>query len=81
MITLPVGLAIVANHNIWAADWRVILTLIGWIAILAGIARMALPDQLKRVGEAMLKKSWITTAPPLLMALLGAFLSWQGYLT
>ncbi len=80
VITLPVGLAIVATHNIWAADWRVILTLIGWIAILAGLARIALPDAMKKVGEAMLEKSWTTTAPALLMAALGGFLSWQGYL-
>ena len=35
VITLPVGLAIVVTHNVWAADWRGLITLIGWIAIFA----------------------------------------------
>jgi hypothetical protein len=80
VITLPVGLAIVATHNIWAADWRVLLTLIGWIAILAGLARITLPAPLKRFGEAMLEKPALITAPAVLMAVMGAYLSWQGYL-
>jgi uncharacterized protein YjeT (DUF2065 family) len=80
IITLPVGLAIVVTHNIWAADWRALITLIGWIAILAGIARLALPAAMKRVGEAMLEKPAIIAAPGALMAIIGGYLSWQGYL-
>ena len=80
VITLPVGLAIVVTHNIWAADWRVVITLVGWIAIVAGIARIALPATLKRIGEAMLEKPRMIALPGALMALLGGYLSWQGYL-
>jgi uncharacterized protein YjeT (DUF2065 family) len=80
IITLPVGLAIVVTHNIWAADWRALITLIGWIFVLAGLARIALPDALKSVGETMLEKPTMIAAPGALMALIGGYLSWQGYL-
>ena len=63
VITLPVGLAIVVTHNVWAADWRALITLIGWIAIFAGIARMTLPAAMKRIGEAMLEKPFMIAAP------------------
>ena len=80
VITLPVGLAIVVTHNVWAADWRALITLIGWIAVIAGIARIALPETLKRFGEVMLDKPLMIAAPGALMAIMGGYLSWQGYL-
>ena len=45
-----------------------------------GTARMALLATLKRIGEAMLDKPRMIAAPGALMALLGEYLSWQGYL-
>lgn len=80
VLTLPVGLAIVVTHNVWVADWPVVITLFGWIAIAAGIARIALPGPLKRIGETMLDKTSLTTIPGVLMAMLGGYLAIQGYL-
>ena len=80
IITLPVGLAIVVTHNVWTADWRGLITVIGWIFVLAGLARIALPDILKSVGETMLEKPVMIALPGALMAIVGAYLSWQGYL-
>lgn len=81
VITLPAGLAIVVTHNVWAADWRALITLIGWVAVLAGTARLVLPDPMKTVGEAMLEKAYLTAVPGALMATMGAYLSYHGYLT
>ena len=33
VLTMTAGLAVVLNHSVWAADWRVIITLLGWLAI------------------------------------------------
>ena len=72
-------MAVIA-HNVWAADWRALITLIGWIAVLAGIARLALPAAMKSFGEAMLEKPVMIAAPGALMAIMGGYLSWHGYL-
>jgi len=56
VITLPVGLAIVNTHNVWEAGWPVIITVFGWLAIFAGIARIAFPDAMKSVGRGMIEK-------------------------
>jgi hypothetical protein len=37
------GLAIVRAHNSWTPGWPVLITLVGWIAMLAGLGRMAAP--------------------------------------
>ena len=34
------GLAIVRGHNHWAADWTVLVTLSGWLALALGLFRM-----------------------------------------
>ena len=80
MLTLPVGLAIVITHNIWVAGWPVLITILGWIAIFAGIARILMPARLKSIGQAMIEKTALITVPGIIMVLLGAYLSYEGYL-
>lgn len=40
---LLAGLAIIRSHNYWAFKWPVMITLIGWFAILGGFSRMFFP--------------------------------------
>src|ERR1700730_17277288 len=39
-IDLLLGLVLVTVHNVWVMDWRVIITLIGWVRILRGPGRV-----------------------------------------
>ena len=38
------GLALARAHNRWTKDWRVLVTLTGWTALIAGLIRMIAPD-------------------------------------
>lgn len=80
VITLPAGLAIVLSHNIWVAGWPVLITVMGWIMIVAGLARILLPGLMQSIGAVMLEKPIVTTIPGLLMASIGAFFCYQGYI-
>src|ERR1700676_5126998 len=40
LLIMPVGLAIVLTHNIWAADGRVMITLFGWLTAIGGAVRL-----------------------------------------
>ena len=80
IITLPIGLALVNTHNIWTSDWRVLITLFGWMAVAAGIARLAFGGQLRAVGAAMVDNKMALAVPGTFMALLGAWLSYVAYL-
>jgi hypothetical protein len=40
------GLAIVRAHNLWKAGWPVLVTVLGWLFVLGGLARMLFPTQL-----------------------------------
>ena len=80
IITLPVALAIVNTHNVWVADWPVIITVFGWLAIVAGVMRTALPGPTKSIGAAMIENTAVLAIPGVLMGALGLYLSYQGYL-
>src|SRR6266446_10335223 len=56
LIIMPVGLAIVLTHNIWAADGRVMITLFGWLNVIGGAARLCAPEYVMQSGRAMLKR-------------------------
>lgn len=37
---LLLGLGSVSLHNVWTADWRLAITLLGWSAVLKGVLRI-----------------------------------------
>jgi ABC-type Co2+ transport system permease subunit len=45
------GLAIVRAHNLWSREWPVLITLVGWFALLAGLGRMVAPLAAQAAGE------------------------------
>ena len=73
------GLAIVNNHNIWIADWPVIITLFGWAMIIGGAVRMALPSAVRSIGGAITKNPTMMRVAGAVWALVGAFLIYKGY--
>ncbi len=44
VLTIIIGLLNVIAHNVWTADWRVVITLFGWSSLLKGIAQFAFPS-------------------------------------
>jgi hypothetical protein len=61
LIIMPVGLAIVLTHNIWAADGRVMITLFGWLNVIGGAVRLAAPTYVIQTGRTMLKRPHFIT--------------------
>lgn len=79
ILALLAGLAIVNTHNLWTADWPVIITIIGWLSIVGGILRMAFPEVTKSIGEAMLARQGVLRGGGGAQILLGAYLMVMGY--
>jgi hypothetical protein len=38
------GLAVVQAHNRWRGDWRIFVTVIGWILLFGDLNRMIVPQ-------------------------------------
>src|SRR5216683_507222 len=56
LLLMPAGLAIALTHNVWTADWRVLITLLGWLIAIGGALRLFAPVYVMQTGRAMLKR-------------------------
>lgn len=79
VMTLVMGLTLVIFHNSWVADWTVIITIFGWIAIAGGIMRMAFPMLAIEMGRRMIGQKKMLAVIAILNLALGAFFTYQGY--
>ncbi len=61
LLIMPVGLAIVLTHNVWTADWLVLITLLGWLTAIGGAVRLCAPEYVMQSGRAMLKRPHFIT--------------------
>ncbi len=77
IITLPVGLAIVIGHNVWKG-WPVIITLFGWLAVIAGAARILFAPNLAGVAAGITAGTAVTVVAVIYLVL-GLFLSWKAF--
>ena len=73
------GLAIVRAHNIWARGWSVLVTVLGWLAILSGLVRMLFPTRLSAIAAAFAQRPGGIIAGAVILLVLGSFLSFKGY--
>ena len=79
VISLIVGLAIVAHHNIWAPDWRVIITVLGWIALFRGAVRLMLPTVGPRLASGFIVGAWPLRLGAVLVLVIGGILTYAGF--
>jgi hypothetical protein len=42
-MTIVIGSLIVNFHNIWVSNWTVLITIIGWLALVKGVLLIAFP--------------------------------------
>lgn len=69
------GLAIVRTHNYWTTAWPVLITLVGWFAMLLGLVRMFAT----RMYQAGAQNSTALLVSELALCAVGAFLTFKGY--
>jgi len=50
-ITFLLGLVTVTLHNIWTIDWRVAITILGWVTLLKGIEKIGFPDRVNKKAQ------------------------------
>ena len=79
IVDLLLGLVLVAVHNVWVMDWRVIITLIGWISIVRGVVRILFASFVIKNAPKLLKKQGLLMGVAIVMLILGAVLSYYGY--
>jgi len=79
LLSLLAGLAIVNLHNRWQLEWRLIITVLGWLMTIGGIIRIVLPKVAIAIGSTIYSSRASTIVAALIIGTLGAFLSFKGY--
>jgi hypothetical protein len=79
-LNLVTGLAIVLTHNKWALSWKVIITIIGWFALVRGALRILLPQQVgDYLARILARGPQVLFGTGIVALILGAFLAWKGF--
>jgi len=50
-ITFLLGLVTVVLHNIWVADWRIAITILGWVTLFKGITKIGFPEHVHKQAQ------------------------------
>jgi uncharacterized protein YjeT (DUF2065 family) len=80
LLIMPMGLAIVLTHNVWTADWRVLVTLFGWLNAIGGAVRLLAPNTVMQTGRAMLRRPYFVPAAAAIWVVLGLLFCLFGFL-
>jgi uncharacterized membrane protein len=79
VLAMTAGMALVLAHNTWVANWPVLITILGWLAVIGGAIRIICPQGTEKMGRAVLKSP---TGLPLaggVWVVLGLILCFFGY--
>jgi hypothetical protein len=73
------GLTIILSHNIWTLEWPVIITVLGWGALIKGILYFAAPHVLSGLGDSLYNTDGKVRAAAFGLCILGMYLMMAGF--
>ena len=73
------GLAILRAHNRWERSWPVLVTVVGWLALLGGLSRILFPARLASIAIRAVQTTGVLPAVAIVLLVVGAFLSFKGF--
>jgi hypothetical protein len=74
LITFVMGMVIVALYNVWSADWRVLVTLLGWLTVIKGAVITLFPSSMMLFYRRFLSNHHLTYSGVYALALGGLLL-------
>ena len=79
ILALVAGLAIVNAHNVWIGDWRVLITILGWLLIVRGVTNLLIPGKVQELGNRMMEGQGPSVIGAIALLVLGGILTAMGY--
>jgi len=77
--SLLAGVAILNAYRAWTANWRVIVTVLGWLCVIGGIMRIVLPQIVTSLATTIYSGPAALTVAAVIVLILGAYLSYESY--
>jgi hypothetical protein len=79
ILMLVAGLAILNSHHDWTADWRSLITAIGWILSGVGTFRLIAPQFPAFVAGSIIAHGGFFIGAGVVLLALGGFITFKGY--
>ena len=79
VLSLIIGLLIVLFHNVWVANWAVLITIFGWMGLIKGVWLIVFPNSVAKLTQAYQKKTALLVVHLVIILALGVFLTVKGW--
>ena len=79
LLAMSIGLAVLNAYHSWSGGWRVIITVFGWIWLIGGILRLALPATTAAMAIEIYANPIVLLVVALVILIIGAVLTFFGY--
>ncbi|MEP6793498.1 MAG: hypothetical protein ABJB16_04175 [Saprospiraceae bacterium] len=76
---LLLGILVVVSHQVWSMDWRVIITLLGWLLLFKGLMRIIFPQKIIALLLKKLEEKRFIFGE-IAVFILSLFLIYQGFI-
>ncbi len=76
---LVVGFLIVTFHNTWAMDLSVIITIIGWMALVKGVFILILPKAMIALSKGIISSAVFMKVEAIIAVIAGLAFSYLGF--
>jgi len=78
-LILILGVLLVVSHSVWTLDWRLVITIMGWLILLKGVGRIFFPNAVRRLIEKKRDNRWFLLGEVILF-FVGLYLLYYGFL-
>ncbi len=79
IIALAIGYLVVTFHNTWTKDFSVIITVLGWLALIKGILILVRPKVIITMAKAIISKEKNLKIQAVIVIVLGLLLAFLGF--
>ncbi len=79
LLALVIGVVIILTHNVWVANWTVIITIIGWLGLIKGIWMIVFPNTVSKFMQAYQKNESLLMVHSVAALIFGAVLTFFGF--
>jgi hypothetical protein len=76
---LILGVLLVVSHSVWTLDWRLVITILGWLVLLKGVGRIFFPEAVKNLIEKKQNDRRFMIGEAV-MTLVGLYLLYYGFI-
>ena len=77
-MAIIIGFLIIENHNNWVKNWTVLITIVGWAALVKGVLLLVFPNSFK-MYKPLLESNLLTNILTPLVLLFGLVFAYFGF--